>query len=226
MEGYDREPTAAEPPTGMAAEPRMGTAAEPATGVMAARPAVAAEEAAVDRPAGRAAMAGLLMMLIGAWGGAVAYFGPEIGLSPPGARSWQWTTAHTILNLAPGAAAFVGGLMVMMGSRQLIGGLQRLGALLTFGAGGWFVLGAAVYPVFYGAPAPGYGRVSGGPLMNLAAVAGYGAGVGIALCLLSGVAMAWSMPRVMRSRRAMPGAMRRRRAESGLPLRNTEPVGV
>lgn len=211
MEGYESEPVAAEPPTG----------------VIAAPPADAAGETAVDRPAGRAAMAGLLMMLIGAWGGAVAYFGPDIGLSPAGARSWQWTTAHTILSLAPGAAAFAGGLMVMMGSRRLVGGLQRLGALLTFGAGGWFVLGAAVYPVFYGTPAPGYGRVAGGPLMNLAAVAGYGAGVGIALCLLSGVAMAWSVPRVVHSRRAMPGAMRRRRrAESGLPLRNTEPVGI
>ncbi|HET6810248.1 MAG TPA: hypothetical protein VFH50_04495 [Acidimicrobiales bacterium] len=221
MDGYERDPMAAEPPTGMAAEPRTGMAAEPPTGVMAATPV--AEEAAAGR---RAALSGLLMMLIGAWGGAVAYFGPEIGLSPAGARSWQWTTAHTILNLAPGAAAFAGGLMVMFGSRLLAGGLQRLGALLTFGAGGWFVLGAAVYPVFYGTPAPGYGHVAGGPLMNLAAVAGYGAGVGIALCLLSGVAMAWSMPRVMRSRRAMSGATRRHRGESGLPLRNTDPVGV
>ena len=210
MDGYERDPMAAEPPTG----------------VMAASPAVATEEGAVERPARRAALTGLLMILIGAWGGAVAYFGPDIGLSPAGARSWQWTTAHTILSLAPGAAAVAGGLMLMFGSRLLLGGVQRLGALLTFGAGGWFVLGAAVYPVFYGTSAPGYGHVTGGPLMNLAAVAGYGAGVGIALCLLSGVAMAWSMPRLMRSRRAMPGAVRRRRAGPELPLRNTEPVGI
>jgi hypothetical protein len=209
MEGYEREPMSAEPTTGQM----------PVT-------AAGAEKETVAGPVGRAALAGLLMMLIGAWGGAVAYFGPDIGLSPAGARPWQWTTAHTILSLAPGAAAVVGGLMVVFGSRLLVGGLQRLGALLSFGAGGWFVLGAAVYPVFYGTSAPGYGHVAGGPLMNLAAVAGYGAGVGIALCLLSGVAMAWSLPRVMRSGRAMPGAVRRRPAESGLPLRNTEPGGV
>ena len=202
-------------------------AAEPATGVMAASPAMDAEEEAMTRPTGRAALIGLLMVLIGAWGGAVAYFGPDIGLSPAGSHSWQWTNAHTILNLAPGAAALAGGLMVMLGSRLLLGGLQRLGALLTFAAGGWFVLGAAVYPVFYGTSAPGYGRVAGGPLMNLAAVAGYGAGVGVALCLLSGVAMAWSLPRVMRaSRAAVPGPVRRGPADSRLPLRNTEPVGV
>ena len=218
MEGHERE--------GMAAEPPMGMAAEPPTGVMAAAPAAAGEEA-VGRPVARAALTGLLTMLIGAWGGAVAYFGPDIGLAPAGSRSWQWTTAHTVLSLAPGAAALAGGLMVMLGSRLLLRGMQRLGALLAFGAGGWFVLGAAVYPVFYGTSAPGYGHVAGGHLMNLAAVAAYGAGVGMALCLLSGVAMAWSMPRVMRSSRAaVPGAVRRRRAESGLPLRNTEPVGV
>lgn len=212
MEGYERERMAAEPPTG----------------VMAATPAVAAEEGALGRPVRRAALTGMLMMVIGAWGGAVAYFGPVIGLAPAGSRSWQWTTAHTVLSLAPGAAAFAGGLMVMLGSRLLFGGLQRLGALLAFGAGGWFVLGAAVYPVFYGTSAPGYGHVPGEHLMNLAAVAAYGAGVGIALCLLSGVAMAWSLPRIMRpSRAAVPGPVRRRRtAESGLPLRNTEPVGV
>ena len=208
MASYEREPMAAE-----------------ATGQMPVAPA-AAEEEAMGRPVGRTAVTGLLMMLVGAWGGAVAYFGPDIGLSPPGQHAWQWTTPHTILNLAPGAAAFAGGLMVILGSRLLVGGLQRLGALLSFAGGGWFILGAAVYPVFYGTSAPGYGRTGGGPLMNLAAVAGYGAGVGIVLCLLAGVAMAWSLPRIMRaSRAAVPHAVRRR-ADTGLPLRNTEPVGI
>ena len=177
-------------------------------------------------PTGRAGLAGLVIAAIGAWGGAVAYFGPKIGLGSSGARSLQWSTPHTVLNLAPGAAALVGGLMVVLGSRLLRGGVQRLGALLAFAAGGWFVLGPAVYPVFYGATAPGYGGTGHGPLMNLASLVGYGAGVGVVLCLLSGLAVAWSLPRIVWARRPVPEGARRQRAGAGLPLRNTEPAGI
>lgn len=195
------------------------TAAAPVAG-----PAVMAE----PRPAGRSALAGMLVMLVGAWGGAAAYFGPKIGIGPMGDSAWHWSTAHTVLSLIPGAAAVVGGLLILFGARLLAGGMQRVGGLLAFGAGGWFVLGAAVYPVFYGTAAPGYLQTGRGPLMNLASVAAYGPGVGIALCALSGMAMAWSGARLLRSRRTAPDGMRRsaRPASAGLPLRNTDPVGI
>lgn len=213
-----------------------GTVEEGATGQMAPVTGSRAEmmgsraemmEGGAVRPMARSAMVGMLISLVGAWGGAVAFFGPKIGLGRPGAAAWEWTTPHTVLNVIPGGAAFLGGLMVLFGSRLLAGRLQRLGSLLAFGAGAWFVLGSAVYPVFYGSGAPGYMQTGRGPLMNLASVAGYGLGVGIVLCTLAGLAMAWSAPRLMRRARAVaPAGMRRERREAALPLRNTEPVGI
>jgi len=217
MEGYETTTGGYEPR--QVPEPAM-------TGRMEPLPAILPAEEPAALPTGRAALAGVLMALIGAWGGAVAYFGPEIGLGPAGARSWQWSTAHTVLNLAPGAAALLGGLMLLVGSRLLRGGVQRVGAVLAFGAAGWFVLGPAVYPVFYGGPTPGYGQTGHGPLMNLASLAGYGAGVGVALCLLSGLAMAWSLPRIVWARRSVPEGMRRQTVGAALPMRNTEPAGI
>lgn len=234
-EGYETTMGGYEPPDDLTSVHRPvggGVPAEPvaesATGRMAPVGASGPPAMAPSRAAGRSALAGMLVMLVGAWGGAAAYFGPKIGIGPLGDTAWRWSTAHTVLSLAPGAAAVVGGLLILFGARLLAGGIQRLGGLLAFGAGGWFVLGAAVYPVFYGTAAPGYLQTGRGPLMNLASVAAYGPGVGIALCALSGMAMAWSGARLLRSRRTAPDGMRRsaRPASAGLPLRNTDPVGA
>lgn len=233
-DAYDRSAMGYRPPDagpGVVEDRAMaeGMAEDGATGQMAPVTAgtAGAMEARAARPMARSAMTGLLISLVGAWGGAVAFFGPEIGLGRPGAATWQWTTPHTVLNVIPGGAAFLGGLMVLFGSRLLAGRIQRLGSLLAFGAGAWFVLGSAVYPVFYGSGAPGYMQTGRGPLMNLASVAGYGLGVGIVLCTLAGLAMAWSAPRLMRRARATaPAEMQRERRGAGLPLRNTEPVGI
>jgi len=158
-------------------------------------------------PIARLALIGFGVTLVGLWGGAVAYFGPEIGFAPSGASAWQWTWTNTALALMPGAVAVAGGLIMLVGSRFGLAA-HRIGGLMAAVAGAWFVFGPYAWPVLYGTPYAPYQPGTGtGALMRLAMIAGYGAGVGVALCALGGMAMAIGAG----IRRAVPPAMARER---------------
>ena len=105
-------------------------------------------------------VAGLLVVLLGAWGGIVPFLGPTFGYSADGAGSWYWDLAHAILSLVPGAAACLAGLLIMRGGGTKIFHLAvtRFAGVLAVIAGAWFVIGALAWPVLYTVPsffAPG-----------------------------------------------------------------------
>ena len=170
-------------------------------------------------PVARLALLGVGVTLLGLWGGGVAYFGPKIGFAPSGVNAWQWTWTNTALALMPGGVAVAGGLVMLVGSRI---GLfaHRLGGLMAVTAGAWFVFGPHAWPVLYRTPYAPY-QSGTGALMRLAMIAGYGAGVGVALCALGGMALAIGAG----MRRAVPAALARERR---LPAVSTvrEPVGI
>ena len=145
----------------------------------------------------RLLFSGLAMVLLGAWGGVVAYVGPDFGFGPPGSRAWQWTTAHTWLNLAPGAAAMLAGLMILAAAPRLRrASMVSLGVMLAAAAGAWFILGPSVYPMFYGGAPLSVSTSGAGALGHFAVRVGYGLGVGAALCLLAGLAAGARAPMV------------------------------
>jgi hypothetical protein len=61
-------------------------------------------------------VAGLLLVVLGAWGGIVPFIGPTFGFSADGKGSWHWELTHALLSLAPGAAALLAGLLIMTGA--------------------------------------------------------------------------------------------------------------
>jgi hypothetical protein len=98
----------------------------------------------------------LLTALLGAWVGIATFVGPDFGWRPTVAGSWQWVMVNWLLHLIPGAAAFVGGLLVLARSPARQGGpnlLSALAALLVLLAGFWLVIGPAAWPVFESTPA-------------------------------------------------------------------------
>lgn len=82
--------------------------------------------------------AGLLILALGIWGGAIPYVGPYFHFTLGPDKTWTWTTGRLWLDLLPAIAAVVGGLM-LLGSGPRLGG--RLGALLALAGGIWFVIG-------------------------------------------------------------------------------------
>jgi hypothetical protein len=89
-------------------------------------------------PRSRGAASGLLIVLLGIWGGLVPFVGPSFGYSFTPDLSWHWTTGRLLLEVLPAAATVLGGL-AMMGSASRISG--SVGAWLAAACGAWFVTG-------------------------------------------------------------------------------------
>ena len=92
-------------------------------------------------------LAGLLIVLVGAWGGIVAFVGPLFGYSADGSGSWTWNLSHALLHAAPGGVAVFAGLMVMLAGGRLSRAGLKLGGILAALAGAWFVVGPVAWPV-------------------------------------------------------------------------------
>jgi hypothetical protein len=92
-------------------------------------------------PRTRGALSGLLLILLGAWGALVPFVGPYFRYAYTPDRAWAYTSGRLWLDIVPGAAAVVGGLIVL-GTRSRAAG--ALGALLAALGGAWLVAGATV----------------------------------------------------------------------------------
>ncbi|WP_082955229.1 hypothetical protein [Mycobacterium mantenii] len=95
---------------------------------------------ALYMPRTRGALTGLLLILLGAWGALVPFFGPNIDWAYMTDPAWTWTTAKGWLEVLPGAAAAVGGLLVLMSGNRAS---AVFGGWLAVAGGAWFVVGRA-----------------------------------------------------------------------------------
>lgn len=95
---------------------------------------------ALYMPRTRGAVTGLLLILLGAWGALVPFFGPNIDWAYMTDQAWTWTTAKGWLEVLPGAAAALGGLLVLFSGNRAT---AVFGGWLAVAAGAWFVVGRA-----------------------------------------------------------------------------------
>jgi hypothetical protein len=93
---------------------------------------------------------GCLLMLLGAWGALVPFVGPYFGYAYTPDKAWTYTTGRLWLSVLPGAAAFLGGLVVSVSMRA-----SRPGALLAVLGGIWFVVGVPIIQLIRPANGPG-----------------------------------------------------------------------
>ena len=135
----------------------------------------------------RAAGTGLLVALLGAWAGIVTFVGPKFGYTPTSTSSWQWTTNNWLLHLLPGAAAVVGGLLIVgRASTPRARGIGWLAVALVVAAGAWLVVGPAAWALFESS-----NPINTGASTNTVFLYQIGAnlGPGILLAVLGGMAL-------------------------------------
>src|ERR1700738_924646 len=95
----------------------------------------------LQMPRSRGAASGFLLMLLGAWGALIPFAGPYFDFAFSPDQAWTWTAARGWLEVLPGAATVVGGLLLLASRNRAT---AMLGGWLTGLAGAWFVVGRAL----------------------------------------------------------------------------------
>jgi len=93
----------------------------------------------------RSLVAGMLLIVLGVWGGLAHFVGPYFHYAYTPDTAWHVTMARVWLEIAPAAAAVAGGALVLISTGRL---LAAGGALLAMLAGGWLVVGRAVSEIW------------------------------------------------------------------------------
>jgi hypothetical protein len=89
-------------------------------------------------PRTRGALMGLLLVLLGAWGALIPFFGPNIDWAYMADPAWTWSTTKGWLEVLPGAVTALGGLLLLVSRNR---GSAVLGGWLAVLGGAWFVVG-------------------------------------------------------------------------------------
>jgi hypothetical protein len=95
----------------------------------------------LQMPRSRGAMSGFLLILLGVWGALIPFVGPYFNFAFTPDQEWTWTTARGWLEVLPGVATVIGGLL-LLGSRNRA--TAMFGGWLTVIAGAWFVIGRSL----------------------------------------------------------------------------------
>jgi hypothetical protein len=93
----------------------------------------------------RGAASGFLLVLLGAWGALIPFIGPYFHFAYTPDTTWTYNTARLWLEILPGAAVFLGGILLMIATGRHI---ALFGALLASAAGAWFTLGTVLSPLW------------------------------------------------------------------------------
>lgn len=99
-------------------------------------------------PRTRGATSGILVLLLGAWGGLVPFIGPRFGFAFTPDATWTMTWGRLWLEVVPGAVAVLGGLMLITSRHRAMG--MWAGWLAAL-AGAWFAVGPVISKLWNGA---------------------------------------------------------------------------
>jgi hypothetical protein len=136
-------------------------------------------------PRSRGVLSGLLLILLGAWGALVPFVGPYFHFAYTPDHAWTYTTGRLWLNVLPGAATVLGGLIVLISASRP---LAHFGAWLAALSGAWFALGSVIGPTWIGTQMATGTPVGGSSTRALEQI-GFYTGLGIAIVLVAGMAL-------------------------------------
>ncbi|WP_198679163.1 hypothetical protein [Thermomonospora amylolytica] len=134
-------------------------------------------------PRSRGAFSGLMLVLLGLWGGLIPFVGPyaDFAFSPD--EPWHVTDDRLLLSVAPAAATVLGGLIVLAVANRAA---AILGAWLAVLGGAWFVVGGPLSVLWN---ADGVGTPLGGEARQVAEQLGFFTGLGTMIVFFAALAL-------------------------------------
>jgi hypothetical protein len=93
----------------------------------------------------RGAASGLLLVVLGLWGALIPFVGPYFRYAYTPDTTWTYSTARLWLEILPGAAVVLGGVLLIIATGRHV---ALFGAMLAAAAGAWFTLGPLLSPLW------------------------------------------------------------------------------
>jgi hypothetical protein len=137
-------------------------------------------------PRTRGVTSGVLLVLLGVWGGLVPFIGPRFGYAYTPNQTWTMTSGRLWLEVAPGAVAVVGGLFLIASASRAIG---LWAGWVTAVAGAWFAIGPVVSRLWAGSQPQAGAPVGGDALRGVVEELGYFTGLGVVIVFLAAAAL-------------------------------------
>lgn len=134
---------------------------------------------------------GGLLMLLGAWGAVIPFVGPYFGYAFTPDKTWAYTSGRLWLSIVPGAAAFLGGLLILASDR-----IAAFGGILAALGGAWFVLGQSIvaeaftgHSISSGSAVTASGAMFGPATLKFLEGLGFFYGLGVVIIFFAALAM-------------------------------------
>jgi hypothetical protein len=137
-------------------------------------------------PRSRGALSGALLVLLGIWGGLIAFVGPYFHYAYTPATAWTYTSGRLWLEILPAAGAIVGGLIVGGTASRPV---AIFGAWLAALSGAWYVLGGTLSTVWTTGGGLAVGHPTGGTVTRAVEQIGFFTGLGLVIVFLAAVAL-------------------------------------
>jgi hypothetical protein len=137
-------------------------------------------------PRSRGATSGLLLVLLGLWGGLVPFIGPSLGFAFTPDNAWDFTWGRFWLEIVPAAATVLGGLWLMGSSNRISG---WVGGWVAAAGGAWFVIGQEVSRLWNDGTFAAGNPTATTNLGHVAEWIGYFLGLGTVIVFLSAFAL-------------------------------------
>jgi len=131
------------------------------------------------------ALSGFLLVILGIWGAIIPFIGPSFGYAFGTHATWYYTADRMYLDILPGVAVILGGLILLRAGDRASG---VLGSWLAIAGGAWFVVGPAVSRLWEHSLGPIGGPMFGSTRQMLELV-GYFYGLGALIVALGAFAL-------------------------------------
>jgi hypothetical protein len=166
-------------------------------------------------PRSRGAVSGLLLVLLGLWGALIPLIGPYFHYAYTPDSAWTLTAGRVWLEIVPGVATFLGGMILLASASRL---LAMFGAELAAAAGAWFALGMVIIPLWPAARTLDPGSPAGTTtVLRQLEHLGFYTGLGVVIVFVAALAL---------GRLTVVGVRDAALAERGAPVPEPEPVAA
>jgi hypothetical protein len=116
----------------------------------------------------------------------VAFIGPYFHYAYTPDVSWTYNTERLWLEILPGGAVFLAGLLLIISSHRIE---AMFGAWLAVASGAWFALGTVLSPIWNGGVTAGGSPVASTTSMRVLEQIGFFTGLGIVIVLVAAMAI-------------------------------------